>query len=31
LVNLPSIADRYLDIAETAGLEIASFRPATTR
>ena len=31
LVDVTSIADRYLGIAETAGLEIASFRPATAR
>ncbi len=31
LVDVRSIADRYLSIAEAAGLEIASFRPATSR
>jgi hypothetical protein len=31
LVDVTSIADRYLGIAEAAGLEIASFRPATAR
>jgi len=31
LVDVGSIADSYLNAARTAGLEIANFRPATTR